>query len=237
MLRWLIIILATITISAQELHLQVVTTTNLNGHILPEDSYTLQPVNQGWAKLATIIRKLRLANPNTIVIDCGDATQGEPVNYIWSHLKSQLPEPSMTIMNALKYDAMLIGSCELNQGLKHLHLIEHQAKFPWLSANIVPTTNNKAFTPYVLISVKDVRIAILGLTTLSQPKSIQLDISKDLIFQDPVTTARSLVPILKNKEKADMIILALYCGPGTEDYIKGLESEIDRITYNFIYLK
>jgi 2',3'-cyclic-nucleotide 2'-phosphodiesterase/3'-nucleotidase len=215
MKRWLgILMLCVVTLGAQEVRLQVLTTTDLRGHILPQDSFTLQPANQGWARLATLIRGLRAANPNTLLVDCGDATQGEPIDYVWSHLKGDLPEPSMAIMNSLGYNAMVVGSHEFDHGLKQLRTMEDQAQFPWLAANVVFAADGRlAFTPYVLQNVGGVQVAVLGLTTSAQVRPGGMDDS-GLVFKDPVATAKALIPLLKQKEKVDMVVVALHGGAG-----------------------
>jgi 2',3'-cyclic-nucleotide 2'-phosphodiesterase/3'-nucleotidase len=213
-IRWLGILLCVLTLKAQEVRLQVVMTADLRGHVLPQDSFTLQPANQGWARLATLIRGLRAANPDTLLVDCGDATRGEPVNYVWEELKRDLPEPSMAIMNALGYNAMVVGGRELDHGLGRLRTMEDQAQFPWLAANVVFARGGQlAFTPYAIQTVDGVRVAVLGLAAPGQNLAAGPD-AGDLVFQDPVATARNLLPLLKSKEKVDMVVVALHTGAG-----------------------
>lgn len=228
-IRLFSIIVLALAINAQEVNIQILTTTNIHGRILPQDSYTLQPTNQGWAKLGTIIRNLKSANPNTIIIDCGNTIQGEPINYVWSHLSRSSPEPSMAIMNSLKYSAMLVGSSELCYGLKQLRTIEGQAKFPWLAANIVSTCDgHKIFTPYTLVNAGGIRVAILGLTATKQPILINSNTSEGIAFQDPLAVSKNIIPMLREKEGADMVVLAINGEPGHS--VKSLESIINDIT-------
>ena len=229
MVRWLGAIILALTLNAQEVSIQILTTTSLHGRILPQDSYTLQPKNQGWARLATVIRSLKLANRNTIAIDCGDTISGEPINYVWSHLDRNLPEPSMVIMNSLKYNAMLVGGCELYYGTKQLRTIESQAKFPLLAANVISTSDNRMiFIPYTVVNVGGIRVAILGLTVTRQPVQTKLEASEEIAFQDPIVVSKNLVPILRQKELADMVVLAIHGESGS--YIKSLENIIKDIT-------
>jgi 2',3'-cyclic-nucleotide 2'-phosphodiesterase/3'-nucleotidase len=184
-------------------------TSDLHGHVLPQDTYTLQPANLGWAKLATLIRSLRAENPNLVGVDCGDATQGEPINYVWAQLNRKLPEPSMAIMNALGYNAMVVGEQELDHGLAQARTMEDQAQFPWLGANVVFAADGRlAFTPYIKLDVGGVQVAILGLAAPAQPAAAP----EGLAFQDPVAAARTYVPLLRQKEKVDMVIVALHGG-------------------------
>ena len=137
---FLILLLGTGLLSAQELKLQVLGTTDLHGHVLPQDTYSLQPENKGWAKLATLIRQAKAENPNTLLIDSGDTIEGEPINYVQIRLRPDLGEPSIAVMNALGYSAMAIGNHDFNWGLDVLRETEKQAKFPFLSANTVLVT-------------------------------------------------------------------------------------------------
>jgi 2',3'-cyclic-nucleotide 2'-phosphodiesterase/3'-nucleotidase len=228
-IRLFYIIIIALALNAQEVNIQILTTTNLHGRILPQDSYTLQPMNQGWARLATVIRNLRLNNPNTIAIDCGNTIYGEPINYVWSRLGCNLPEPSMAIMNSLKYSAMLVGDSELYHGIKQLRTIESQAKFPLLAANIISASNSREiFAPYTLINICGVRVAILGLNTTRRSITTKLDGSEEINFHDPVIVSKNLVSTLRQKEHADMIVLAINGESGL--YVKNLESVIKEIT-------
>ncbi|MDR3671617.1 MAG: bifunctional UDP-sugar hydrolase/5'-nucleotidase [Holophaga sp.] len=212
MIRWLGILLCALAMNAQEVHLQVLTTTDLQGHVLPQDSFTLQPANQGWARLATLVRALRAANPNTVLVDCGGATRGEPINYVWSQLNRKLPEPSMAIMNSLGYNAMVVGRQEFDSGLQQVRALEDQAQFPWLAANVMFTAGGRrVFTPYVKLDVGGVQVAVVGLASAVNPVG-----SDDLTFQDPVIDAKILIPLLREQEKVDLVIVALNGGLGKE---------------------
>ena len=214
-LRLFGILLLALTLNAQELKLQVLATTDLHGHILPQDTFTQQPVNQGWAKLATLIHDLERGNPNTLLVDCGDATSGEPIDYVWSHLKPGLPEPNTAIMNLLGYHAMVVGNHEFDGGLDQARGMEAQAKFPWLAANaVLAATGKPAFTPFVIRELGGVRVAILGLTTAGMPRLVDGANITGLAFRDAVATARIMVPRLRSLEKADVVIVALHGGLG-----------------------
>ena len=223
--RWLGIFLCALVLNAQEVRIQVLTTTDVHGRILPQDTFTLQPANQGWARLATLIRAQRAANANTVLVDCGDATQGEPINYVWSRLNSKLPEPSMAIMNSLGYNAMVVGGREFDQGLTRLRAMEEQAQFPWLAANVVfAADGRRVFTPYVKLDVGGVQVAILGLASVP-PRRAEADGPGELVYQDPVATAKALIPLLRENEKVDMVIVALHGGLGREPCDAGGEDQ------------
>ena len=215
-LRALFILLCAVSLQAQDVRVQILETTDLKGHILPVDPFTLQPGTGGWARLGALIRTLRAANPNTILLDCGDGTQGEPLDYVWSHLKPETPEPTMALMNALGYQAMVVGHDEFDHGFKLLRTMEEQARFPWLAANVrFSDTGKHAFTPYLKVEVGGVNVVILGLVSKAIPRLVGREATEGLDFQDPVACAKELVPQLRDKEKADLVVVALHGGQGS----------------------
>ncbi|MBL0211399.1 MAG: bifunctional metallophosphatase/5'-nucleotidase [Holophagaceae bacterium] len=200
---------------AQELKLQVLGTTDLHGHVLPQDTYSLQPRNKGWAKLATLIRQAKAENPNSVLIDSGDTIEGEPVNYVRTRLRPDMAEPSIAVMNALGFSAMAIGNHDFNWGLDALRAVEKQARFPLLSANTVLAKGGKgAFTPWTKVNIGGATVVIVGFTTPGIPHMEEPGNYAGLAFQDIVESAKALVPRLREKEKADVIIVTMHSGLG-----------------------
>ncbi len=213
---FLALLLSTGLLSAQQLKLQVLGTTDLHGHVLPQDTYSMQPVNKGWAKLATLIRQAKAENPNTLLIDSGDTIEGEPINYVRTRLRPDLAEPSIAVMNELGYSAMAIGNHDFNWGLDVLRSVEKQAKFPFLSANTVTVKGGKAaFTPWTKVNIGGATVIIVGFTTPGIPRWEEPENYAGLAFQDIVETAKVLIPRLREKEKADVIIVTMHSGLGT----------------------
>lgn len=212
----LVLLLGTGLLSAQELKLQVLGTTDMHGHVLPQDTYSLQPENLGWAKLATLIRQAKAQNPNTVLIDSGDTIEGEPINYVRTRLRPDLAEPSIAVMNALGYSAMAIGNHDFNWGLDVLRGVEKQARFPFLSANTINAKGGKgAFTPWTKVNVGGATVIIVGFTTPGIPRWEEPENYAGLAFQDIVESAKILISRLREKEKADVIIVTMHSGLGT----------------------
>jgi len=59
-----------------------------------------------------------------------------------------------------------------------------------------------------------VQVAILGLTTAGMARIADSGNLEGLVFQDAVATARTMIPLLKDKEKVDLVIVALHGGLG-----------------------
>jgi len=218
--RSVLILLCTLFLNAQDVRLQVLATADQQGRILPRDAFTLKPAPQGWATLATLIRTLKAGNPNTLLLDGGNNLSGDPATYLRNRLKPDLPEPSVAILNALGYHAMAVGGREYDFGFKLLRSVEETAQFPFLSANTVFTATGKGvFTPYAKVTVGGLQVAILGLTVASPPTDPAN--LMDITVLDPVETAKQLVPKLRDKEKADLVLVIVHgalgkgpCEPG-----------------------
>src|SRR5213596_2652927 len=160
---------ACLSLSAERVKLTVLATTDLHGNMYPVDYYNDdKPANRGLVKIATLIRAARAANPNNLLVDCGDTIQGTPLEYVYQtfvrtgHLPLKLTfpgepfahDPMMLAMNALGYDAMTLGNHEFNFGLKNLDRARSEAKFPWLSANTeIAGSSRKPFARYLLKTV------------------------------------------------------------------------------------
>jgi 2',3'-cyclic-nucleotide 2'-phosphodiesterase/3'-nucleotidase len=229
MRHWFLIVLIALGLQAQEARIQILGTTDMHGHVLAEDTFSRQPANQGWAKITTLIRRQRALNPNTILVDCGDTLQGEPVNYVRNVLRRDLPEPSIAIMNALGYSAMAVGNHDYDFGLGVLREVEKQAAFPFLSANTLAAKGKPGFPTHTLVTVAGVRVALVGFTTPQVPAMTEPGHYDGLTFQDIVVAARTLVPQLRQREKADVVIALLHSGLGTADGREGDENAALRL--------
>ncbi len=201
---------------AQDVRLQVLGTTDMHGHIEARDTFSLAPDAKGWAKVATLIRQRREANPNTVLLDCGDTIQGEPVNYVRNRLHPDLPEPSIAIMNALGYTAMAVGNHDYDFGMEVLRGAEKQAKFPLLSANtFIGKGTRTAFPAFTKVQVAGVTVLVVGFTTPAVPNWMAPASYGNHRFADIVETAKGLLPKLREREKADVVVVAMHSGLGS----------------------
>ena len=199
--------------ASQRVQITVLGTTDLHGNILPVDYYTDKPDNRGLAKVATLIKRVRKENENVVLIDSGDTIQGTPLAYYHNKKNNEPPHPMMVAMNALGYDAMAVGNHEYNFGLKVLEKARSEAKFPWLSANTYDKGTNKThYQPYIVKVVAGVRVGILGLTTPGVPTWENAPNYVGLEFHQPLLEAKKWVPVLRGKERADVVVIAMHMG-------------------------
>lgn len=217
MVRWICILLASLILQAQDgptLNLQVLTTTDVHGQILPEDPYTRKPMPQGWALLATQIRQRQAAHPHTLFVDVGDGLQGQPTSYVRARIRPDLPEPTVAALASLGCQASVLGNHDFDWGLAYLRKVDDEATFPMLAANLVHTDGSPAFTPYVVQNVGGLRVGILGLTNSALNRIAEPGVLGPLRTVDALEAARTWVPRLRSEERLDLLIVAFHSGAG-----------------------
>jgi len=199
--------------SSKRVHIVVLGTTDLHGNLFPVDYYTNKPDNRGLAKISTLVKQVRRENQNVLLIDSGDTIQGAPLEYYHNKKNNQPPDPIMLAMNALHYDAMTVGNHEYNFGLQVLEKARSEAEFPWLSANTYNKGTAKThYKPYIVKEIAGVRVGILGLTTPGVPTWENAPNYAGLEFHEPLLEAKKWVPVLRGKERADVVVVAMHMG-------------------------
>lgn len=183
---------------------------------------------RGLARAATVVDSLREAHPDRVIlVDAGDDLQGTPITNV-ALRDSTLPNPIVTAMNVMRYDAAVIGNHEFNFGLPHLNRAISQATFPFIAANVYAPSGRHAYVPWTMIRRHGVRVAIVGGTT---PGSMIWDRDKltgRIEVRDIVPSVRQSVAEARGAG-ADLVVVVLHSGlAGTASYdttTTGLPSE------------
>lgn len=153
--------------SAERLHVQILGTTDVHGHIYPTNYFGDQGDEAvGVARVQTLINQIRAKNPHTLLVDSGDCLQGTPLTYHNARIEPKAPNPMVQAYNFMKFDAFAVGNHEYNYDIPYLMKARDEAKYAFLSGNIYHHgTKNPVFQPYVIKTVGGVKIGILGFTT------------------------------------------------------------------------
>ncbi len=162
----------------------------------------------GLDRLAAQIRKLRgqLKTGNVLLLDAGD-TIGDTMIAAETEGRAVIET-----MNAMRYDAMVVGNHEPDFTASKLLERIKEANFPVLAANISDKKDNKLFTkPYIIKTVGGTRVGIFGLAYPNTPLTSAKKNVDNLIFRDSVETAREYVPRLR-KEGAEIVVALTHLG-------------------------
>ncbi|MEO7653808.1 MAG: 5'-nucleotidase C-terminal domain-containing protein [Bryobacteraceae bacterium] len=230
--------------NAARIQLTVLATTDLHGNLYPVDYFTGRPANRGLAKIATLVRAARVENPNSLLIDCGDTIQGTSLEYLYqTYVRTgRIPlnlkfageplrhDPMMLAMNALGYDAMVLGNHEFNFGLKNLARAREDARFPWISANTHAASGRveKPFAPYLLKTVAGVKVAVIGITTPTVPSWEKPENLGSYRFEASRTAVESAIAALRalpGDKQPDLVVVAAHAGLGRDPNKKSSGAE------------
>lgn len=192
--------------------LTILQTSDLHGNIYPVDYYTDKAANVGLAAVATVVNAVRAENPNTLLVDTGDVIQGTPLVSFYNK-KLDVKNPMADVMNYMKYDAATLGNHEFNFGLDVLKNYTSTAAYPIVVANALKADGTPYFTPYVVKTIAGVKVGILGLTNQAIPNWENPENYAGIHFQSAVEAAKKWVPVLRDTEKVDVVIVLAHTGP------------------------
>lgn len=154
----------------------------------------------GVARRATLVKRIRKENPNTILIDAGDVCQGTPY---FNFYKGEVEYKAMSLIG---YDAGTIGNHEFDNGVGSLAKALQFATFDIVSTNYDvrgSALESKVKTHAVKV-VGGVRIGLFGLGI--RPEGlITEDNFKPLKYLDPVRMARGAVKLLREQERCQLV--------------------------------
>ncbi|MHB9072347.1 MAG: bifunctional metallophosphatase/5'-nucleotidase [Desulfobaccales bacterium] len=155
-----------------------------------------------WGGIAYLAGAVHCARQQhaSLLLAAGDMIQGNA----WANLfKGQ---SVIDAMNAMKFDAMVVGNHEFNFGTKVLQARIAQANFPILGANVEGLLPLK---PYVVKKLNGVKIGIIGVVTQESVRTDPKNIA-GLKFTTPESALRKYLPELKRQ--ADIIVVLSHCG-------------------------
>ncbi len=163
--------------------------------------------DQGAANLLTLWREVEGYEPdaNFLILSGGDMWTGPAIS-TWFQGESMAE-----VMNLIPYTAAAIGNHEFDFGLAALQRRAAASAFPFVSANIRQKETGEmpedaGIRPYTLVTVNDVRVGIIGLTTTSTPVTTNPVNVANFLFQDYEQTLRQVVPEVR-QAGADMIVV------------------------------
>ncbi len=117
---------------------------------------------EGYPKLAAYKAQLEEEGKNVVVVDAGDAIQGEAIG---AQTKGSA---IIDIMNETGYSYAVPGNHEFDYGVDNLLKLaaSDSSKFEYLSSTFVDLRTNKTvFKPYDIAQINGMRIAFVGIST------------------------------------------------------------------------
>jgi 5'-nucleotidase len=220
-----------VSLFAQEKEITILHTNDLHSHILgfsPIIEYRPDitggdATKGGWARVATVIKQEReKRNHPVLLLDAGDFLMGSLF-----HMLAREEAMELRLMKEMGYDALTLGNHEFDLRPKGLARILRSATEkggmpPIVFSNALfrkeseqDESLEEAFRqglvqPYLILEKGGLKIGVFGI--MGKDAAEKAPFASPVRFSDPVETSREMVKVLREKEKADLVICLSHSG-------------------------
>jgi 2',3'-cyclic-nucleotide 2'-phosphodiesterase (5'-nucleotidase family) len=177
--------------------------------------------NGGIGRRSTVIQAAREEDPAVVYCDAGNFLSGSTL------ADGSRGKAMVAAYNHLKPVAVNLSERELAFGVDAFKAAKREAKFDFISANLRHKSGALA-VPYVIRSMKEVRVAFIGLCgTRDVMRSDSALLPDGVSIEDPLTSARRAVAALEGK--AEIIVVLSTCGDAVDSLLAHSLPRIDLI--------
>lgn len=170
----------------------------------------------GVARRATLVKRIRKENPNTLLIDAGDVLQGTPY---FNFYKGEVEYKAMSLIG---YDAGTLGNHEFDNGVEALAKALQNANFDIISTNydVRGSLLEKKVKTHAVKIVGGIRVGLFGMG-ISPDGLITNENFAPIKYMDPVRMARGAVKLLREQERCQLVLgmshLGYYPNPKSDE--------------------
>lgn len=161
----------------------------------------------GYARRMGLINQLRKEDPQLLLFDAGDYSQGTPYfNFYHGRIE-------VDAMNRMGYDAITLGNHEFDYGVDTLALVLKDAQFDVVCANYDVTNSplENIVKQYTIIQRSKIRIGVFGIGV--NPHSLIAERNfYPLKYLEPIEMAQKTADILKLQKRCDLVICLSHQG-------------------------
>jgi 2',3'-cyclic-nucleotide 2'-phosphodiesterase (5'-nucleotidase family) len=190
------------------------------------DVYALEPVDHGrrggMARLATLVRRIRAENPNTLFALGGDTLSPSPLSTV---LQGQ---QMIAAFNALGLDLATFGNHEFDFGSAVLARRMSESRFVWLSANV---RDRRSGAPLGgaerarLVTLGGIGVGLFGLTMPDTAHTSSP--GPDVVFDEPLAAARAVTDELRRR--GARVVVAVTHQPMADDRALAAGADVDLV--------
>ncbi|WP_455584123.1 bifunctional metallophosphatase/5'-nucleotidase [Bacteroides sp.] len=176
----------------------------------------------GFVRRATMLEQFRKNNPDVLLFDCGDFSQGTPYYNLFKG------EVEVEMLNLMKYDAATIGNHEFDFGLENMARLFKMADFPIVCANygVEGTVLEGLVKPYIILERDGLKIGVFGLGAKMEGL-VQAEKCEGVTFKDPVLVADEIAAKLKDVEGCDAVVCLSHLGVKEDEMLVHQTRNID----------
>lgn len=186
----------------QPTSLTILHTNDTHSQILPKDNG-----EGGYARRMGWIEKQRQIDPNLLLVDAGDFSQGTTFfNFFHGRLE-------VDALNRMGYDVVCLGNHEFDNGVDTLSAILKDAQFDVVCANydVQGSSLEGIVKPYTILHRNGLKIGVFGIGC-SPYGLIDSKRFEPLTYLPPYETAQRIADLLKERKHCDIVICLSHQG-------------------------
>ena len=213
--------------------IRIISTSDIHGRIFDTDCLTGEEREGSMAKFSTFLKRQRKEYKDVLYLDAGDMLQGSIEVYqdvTAQFVRNSLPAEAFNYLGCF---ATVLGNHDFAVGVPSYDRVFRALDCPVRGANVYYVKPGDYLPPYRIREIRGVRIAVLGMSTplsnFQQPND-----RRELDVAEIIDAAKYWVPLLKEKEEADMVIGLFHSGYDggrtddgmTENVVRKILSEV-----------
>lgn len=161
----------------------------------------------GFARINSLVQKIREEEEHVLLFDSGDVFQGTPY---FNFFKG---EAEFKLMSKIGYDAGNIGNHEFDNGIEGLSGQLHHLNFPLLNANydFSETELSGKISTHKVFEKGDLRIGVFGIG-IDLESYVEEKNRTSIVCLDPVEAVEKMVNVLKNEHHCNLVVCLSHLG-------------------------
>lgn len=203
-------------------HLTILSTSDTHSQVEPLPENVSRDADMGgYARRMGLIARERELDPDLLLFDSGDFSQGTPYfNFYHGRVE-------VDALNRMGYDAITLGNHEFDNGIDTLAEVLRMAKFAVVVANydVAGTALEGIVKPYTIIERAGLRIGVFGLGVAGDDLISKKNF-EGISYLDPLETINRTTDILRNQKHCDVVICLSHLGSDVPG-VTGHEQDYD----------
>ncbi len=197
-------------IHCQAQSLTILHTSDTHSCIEPISKHDIKPEQAdkaGYVRRAALIEQMRREEPDLLLLDCGDFSQG---SVYYSLFKGEV---EVMLMNRMRYDACAIGNHEFDYGLENMARLFRMAQFPFVCSNygFTATPCEGLVKRYIVLERGSLRVGIIGVSPQLEGLVSKANYG-NTTYQEPAVAAQPIVDHLHNVERCNVVVCLSHLG-------------------------
>ena len=216
-----------------EYRVTVCSTTDVHGAYFDSAYVDNLAAKTSLANVSSYLKEIRGEGVQPVLIDVGDNLQGDNAAYYFNYVATDVPHVYPRIAAYLGYDAIVVGNHDIETGHDVYDRVARELTMPYLAANAAfdrdengradmdenpdgKTVSDSYFVPYCVVDRGGVKVAIVGMTNGNIKSWLADDIWRGMDFQIISEMVQPVIDRMIEKEKPQLVVLAVHSGTGAE---------------------